>query len=134
MNRTQHRLVTLCKLWGMVKLFHPALAWRAIDWDGALVAAIPAVEAATSPRAFAEAVSSMLAVLNDPTTCVTAAGPPAAPDAGVASVQRLPPARLLDDGILLTTLASGSADDMQGDLDAIAARLPEATAVVFDLR
>ena len=42
------RLSGLGRLWGEVKYFHPALATRSdLDWDAALVAAIPQV----SPRA-----------------------------------------------------------------------------------
>jgi hypothetical protein len=33
-----NRLAGLCRLWGFVKYFHPALAYRTdIDWDAALV-------------------------------------------------------------------------------------------------
>jgi len=41
-----------------VKFFHPYLAYRNIDWDGALIAAIPKVKAADDAHAFAEAVGS----------------------------------------------------------------------------
>ena len=60
--------------------------------------------------------------------------PPPSPDAGVTSVQPLAPAHRLDDGVLLATLADDGAADAQSHLSAIAARLPEAKAVVFDLR
>ena len=42
-NQTE-RLAALGKLWGAVKFFHPFLAYRDIDWDGALVKAIPRVK------------------------------------------------------------------------------------------
>src|SRR5688572_28370770 len=42
------RLVVLGKVWGTVNVFHPYLAYRDIDWDAALLAAIPKVLAAKS--------------------------------------------------------------------------------------
>jgi hypothetical protein len=44
------RLSGLAKVWGTVKYFHPYLAYREIDWDKALIEAIPKVNAAKSPR------------------------------------------------------------------------------------
>ncbi len=44
------RLAALGKLWGAVKFFHPFLAYKDIDWDGALVKAIPRVKAARTRR------------------------------------------------------------------------------------
>lgn len=62
------RLAALCKLWGRVKFFHPYLAYKDIDWDAALIHAIPKVSAATSKEEYKSAVDSMLASLNDPGT------------------------------------------------------------------
>jgi hypothetical protein len=65
------RLVSLCKLWGAVKYFHPYLAYREdIDWDAALVSALPKVNAANSAGEYAAAVQSMLLALGDPATRV----------------------------------------------------------------
>ena len=36
-------ILTRAKVWGVVKYFHPYLAYREIDWDKALVEAIPRV-------------------------------------------------------------------------------------------
>jgi hypothetical protein len=42
------RLIGIAKLWAAVKFFHPYLAYRDnIDWDAALIKAIPRVDAAT---------------------------------------------------------------------------------------
>lgn len=73
------RLLSLARLWGDVEYFDPWLAYRTIDWSGAAVAAIPAVEQAASPKAFADAVASMLATLKDPLTRVVTATPPSPP-------------------------------------------------------
>ena len=44
-ERTE-RMVNLCKVWGTVRYFHPYLAYKDIDWDAALVEALPKVQAA----------------------------------------------------------------------------------------
>lgn len=62
------RLAGLCKVWGAVKYFHPFLAEKQIDWDKALVDAIPKIESADSPDAYTGAINSMLSVLGDPDT------------------------------------------------------------------
>lgn len=67
MDRIQ-RLDGLCRLWGVVKLFHPALAGDLVDWDQALVDAIPAVDKATTPDAYRQAIGDFLKKLHDPTT------------------------------------------------------------------
>ena len=62
------RLVGLAKAWGVVKYFHPYLAYRDIDWDKALVEAIPRVNVAKNARDYQVAVNQMLAALNDKST------------------------------------------------------------------
>src|SRR6185503_7110914 len=62
------RLAGLAKVWGTVKYFHPYLAYREIDWDKALVEAIPKVNAAKSAQDYEAAINQMLAVLNDKST------------------------------------------------------------------
>ncbi len=71
------RLAALGRLWVTVKHFHPALADQPIDWDSALVAAIPRVNRAANDKAFAGAVQGMLEALGDPATRVLAKKPPA---------------------------------------------------------
>lgn len=59
------RLVALGKLWALVALFHPYLAYRAADWNEALVLAIDAFEAASSDDDYLQVVDSMLRKLED---------------------------------------------------------------------
>ena len=40
--------MALGKLWGTIGLFHPYLAYRNINWDSALVVALPLAERATN--------------------------------------------------------------------------------------
>lgn len=64
------RLAALGRLWGVVKYFHPFLAYKEVDWDAALIKAIPQVKAARSPNAYRQAIGDLLQVLNDPATAV----------------------------------------------------------------
>jgi C-terminal processing protease CtpA/Prc len=63
-KRTQ-RLVSLCKVWGTVRYLHPYLVYKDIDWDAALVAALPKVEAAKDDNELRAAVQAMLDQLGD---------------------------------------------------------------------
>ncbi len=74
------RLMATAKLWVTVEYFHPYLAYRDIDWDQALVKAIPKIRAAKSTDEYRAAVSGMLEELHDPETRIvtTAAVPDAA--------------------------------------------------------
>jgi C-terminal processing protease CtpA/Prc len=70
------RLVATGKLWIIVKYFHPALAYRAdLDWDQALVEALPKIRAAQTVGEYEGAVRGMLRVLpQNATPTVTGAG------------------------------------------------------------
>lgn len=74
------------KLWVTIKYFHPYLAYRDIDWDKALVDALPKVRSASTPAEYTAAIESMLEVLKDPATHVGAST--AAPEPN-ASAQRV---------------------------------------------
>ena len=129
------RLVALCKLWGTVKYFHPHLAYREdIDWDRALVDAIPKVNAAKNRANYAEAVQGMLNALGDPTSRVLRTSLVGPPSRG----ERHPLSRWTDDKVLVVAINNytdlwdeeGSADK----LTKIAAEIPNARGVLFDLR
>lgn len=125
MHQPQQRLITLCKLWGVVKFFHPYLAYREIDWDGALLAAIPAVKAANDSAAFADAIASMLAVLGDPVTQIIM------PHTDAPSHELRPfTAELREDGVLVVT----TGDSVRIPAESVEDKLSGAKAVVFDLR
>ena len=62
------RLIGLAKVWGAVKYFHPFLAYRDIDWDKALIDAIPKVSAAKTPQEYQTAINQMLSALGDTST------------------------------------------------------------------
>lgn len=130
------RLVRLAKLWGTVRYLHPWLAYRDLDWDAALLAAIPEVRAASDPQGYVAAVEKMLAALGDPATHVLTekvAGA-AEPLAG-----ELPPlSRFVGDEVLVIDLRPysdwGRLTQLFQRLPALQAELPKAKAVVIDLR
>jgi len=58
------RLVSTGRLWISVNYFHPLLADRKIDWDRALVEALPKIRAAKTSAEYEQAVRGMLTVLD----------------------------------------------------------------------
>lgn len=68
------RLVAVAKMWATVKYFHPYLANRAIDWDKALMDALPRIRSARDTAELKAALGTMLSVLEDPLTRVTSPG------------------------------------------------------------
>jgi C-terminal processing protease CtpA/Prc len=115
------RLAALGRLWASVKYFHPFLAYKDIDWDAALLAALPKAAAARNAAEYTQAVESMLNALGDPVTGVLR---PAAPAA------KIPAALQARDGVLIVTIRPETASSLR----AAGAAIAEAKAVVFDLR
>src|SRR5438132_10086724 len=65
------QVAELGKLWGAIKYHHPWLAYRPnIDWDQALITALPLARSARTPAEYARAVTVMLATLGDSATRV----------------------------------------------------------------
>ena len=128
---SQHvqRLAALGRLWGVVKYFHPAFLSRAIDWDSAVVVAIPKVGAARSTAEYAAAVRGLLAALGDPATRVVAAPRPAAQPGSAAVTTRWEA-----DSTLVVCIPSFRGDSVVPQLRATAALIAAARRVVFDLR
>ena len=136
-NQTE-RLAALGKLWGAVKFFHPFLAYRDIDWDGALVTAIPRVKAARTPADYRMAIDGMLEVLGDPATRVemmSAEPPPAraapAPPADSTYFHVVDGYVVVDAASLTQAMARGAASPGQVQLQA---EIGKATGVVLDCR
>src|ERR1017187_2510745 len=99
------RLVALAKLWAAVKYFHPYLAYRDnLDWDGALVKAIPKVNAARNNADYSAAVEDMLYALGDPVTRVLDV-PAANPS---PSGERQPTFHKNSDGVLVVAMTNYS--------------------------
>lgn len=132
------RLVGLAKVWGAVKYFHPYLAYRDVDWDKALIDAIPKVNAAKTPQEYAAAVNSMLAVLNDKNT--RAEVPAEAKSNLATNITESKEAIRLENGVLtidVTELARTGAKDQKAlgeKYQKLMELYPQAKALIFDLR
>ena len=84
------RLMAAARLWVTIEYFHPYLAYRDIDWDNALVSAIPGIRASTNTAEYRAAVSGMLEQLHDVDTYVITEDkplPPAQPFAGILQLR-----------------------------------------------
>jgi len=81
----QDRLIATARLWGTVKYFHPYLAYRDVDWDKALVDALPRIRAASNASDYAKVLGVMLDALKDPVTIARVGSAQPAPDSGPAS-------------------------------------------------
>jgi C-terminal processing protease CtpA/Prc len=124
------RLVGLARVWAHVKYVHPAMATADVDWDGALVRALPAVEGARTEEAYRAAIAGLLAELKDPATRVVR------DEAGEAP-SRAPGVRLegVDARTVVVTAASGpSGVDPQPELCARFTEAARVERVVVDLR
>lgn len=132
------RLVHVAQLWGTVRYLHPYLAYKEIDWDGALVAAIPKIREAKSPEEYRAAVQGMLDALGDPITKVLEPEKPAAAEEPKPAPEELSLFRKLDGGILVIDLGrypqSVDRTKLFGGVDALIGELPQASAVVIDMR
>jgi hypothetical protein len=95
------RLAALGRLWGMVNYFHPYLAYKEIDWDAALIAAIPKVSTAKSTEEYRAAIDGLLATLGDPATH-TAVDP-----APVMAAPAGEPVRVVNDILVITCQSMG---------------------------
>jgi C-terminal processing protease CtpA/Prc len=66
------RLESLCRVWGVVKFFHPWIVappdGKPIDWDAALIESIPLVANAQTADDFHDALNHLLRALKDPAT------------------------------------------------------------------
>ncbi len=136
-------LVGLAKVWAAAKYFHPYLGYRDIDWDKALVKAIPAASEARTSQQYGAAIQTMLDALQDPATRVvpTVTGEP--PNRGSAGSETDsareydPRIRLGQDGVLTVTISNY--EDLT-DYVGATTKLQEigkhstARGIIFDLR
>jgi C-terminal processing protease CtpA/Prc len=127
------RLTQVGRLWGTVRYLHPYLAYRDIDWDAALVAAIPRVREAKSPEEYRAAVQGMLDALGDPVTRAVDATLPAPRKVGEEAPA--PVVHKLDGGVLLLDLTSaGDIRKIFQELEAAAPDVDQVSSLVIDLR
>lgn len=65
------RLIATAKLWAAVNYFHPYLADGKLDWDAALVRALPSIRSAGTPAAYAAGLRTLLDALHDPSSFIS---------------------------------------------------------------
>ncbi len=134
--QTTH-LVGLARVWGYVKYMHPAMATSSLDWDAALVRALPGVESATSDAEYRKAVAGLFAELHDPATRVIEEEPSedTPPGASGALGVRL---ESIESGTAIVTIpndpALESIPDLQADVCARFADAARFERVILDLR
>ncbi len=124
------RLAGLGRLWAAAKYFHPWLAWRNIDWDAALLAAVPRVIEARDAREYAVAVQRMLDALGDPATRVLDV-------TQIRPASVAPLARMTADNVLVITVNPRTLPEGREAASGPTSFIPQwlqAEAVVFDLR
>ena len=64
------RVIVLAEIWSYVRFSHPWLAYRSVDWVGALAQAIPRARAAATDAELVDVIGTMLAEIGDPATAV----------------------------------------------------------------
>lgn len=86
------RIADAGRLWGQLKWLHPALADGAIDWDKALIEALPELDRAQDEAAYLAALRKLVAPLGDGAVLVGPNPSPlhVKPPKDHPSVQRLP--------------------------------------------
>ena len=128
------RLARAIRLWGAVRFRHPWLLTREVDWDAALVRALPRVAAAAGPEDERVALAGMLEQLGDPATRLfgpTLAPPPPVPGAPPpAARQELLPGEVLSLRLVRLDGFPAAAEEAKRLQPAILA----AKAVLLDLR
>jgi C-terminal processing protease CtpA/Prc len=133
------RLAGLAKAWGAVKFFHPFLAYREIDWDKALIDALPKVNGAKTSQDYEAAVNQMLAVLNDKSTRATIevetkaepTSQPAAPDAKHVRTEN---GVLVIDAAQIARVIAKDRTSLNRLVTSINEALPKATGIIIDAR
>ena len=129
-------LVGLCHLWNAVKYIHPWLPDHDIDWDAALVQAIPKVREATTQEEYEKALAGMLSEIGDPLTRIVPAPPT---ETARHEHKKVPLVRWLSKDTLL--MAAGPVHDAIGYYAlftemsrAVWTDVPKANIVIYDLR
>lgn len=127
------RLVALAKVWAKVEVFHPYLAYKNLDWDAALVTAIPKIEAATTPQQYRAALAEMLAKLGDPLTRMVDTTPAPTTRTLADPVTTPVPGVVVVDIAALVAKAQGMMQ-MQNAAIGVAKQAATAKVIVVDLR
>lgn len=124
------RLARLCKLWGLARFIHPSVVRGTVDWDAALVAALPRALAAQTDDEEAEAARALLGALHDPATRVEKA----ATDAPKAATRVADSPMRTVDGVVIVSAAISSLGAVDSTAERLEKDLAGAKLAVIDLR
>ncbi len=128
-EQTARRLAAAGRIWSTIHYFHPWLAYKDLDWNRALVEAVPQLLSCEADAQCEAAIAGMLSQLGDPATTLErrTAAPAQSTPAGFVS------AEITAGGVLV--VRSGNPKRAQDDAwPAALALLPQARSVLFDLR
>lgn len=133
------RLAGLARVWGAVKYFHPALAYREVDWDRALVETIPKVNAARTPEEYRAALNQMLSALHDDGTSAELEREAAKAATVQPAVAAREPVRtengvLMIDALPIAQAAAQNNAAFNGFIGRIGVAAASATSIVIDAR
>ena len=131
------RLAQAARVWGAVKFLDPWIYTHDVDWDAALVQALPKLRSATNEDELAAAVAVMLKPLGDAETKVkddSQDQPPPPPPPSSPTSNAAPTLWSWPEPGVLAIDAGGPTAQLQNQLGAIKQQLVKAKAVVFDLR
>jgi C-terminal processing protease CtpA/Prc len=123
------RLVHLCRVWSEIRYLHPAVVSGRVDWDAALLAALPAALDAQSDDDEVAAMRTMLDALHDPATRIEPSTPP--PSAAAPSPPT--PTRTIE-GVAVITVRAAQWQDLFPEAQRVTSELPAGKPVVLDLR
>jgi C-terminal processing protease CtpA/Prc len=128
-QNSNERLSETIKLWNLVKYIHPRVTSPELDWDKALVEAIPKVLSATNDDQFAAALTKMLDVLHDPMTRIRRRS-----DAQSEQIRQVLTVMQRQDGVAVVRLEPGTQAEEAAARNGLMNKLSGLHAVVFDLR
>jgi C-terminal processing protease CtpA/Prc len=137
---TTERLAALGRLWGAVKYFHPYLAYKDIDWDGALIKVIPQVKAARTPNEYSQAVGNLLQALDDPATTVELASIETAGSTPMSSEKKEPTYFRVVEGFVVVSALDWANAFVSGNREAFSKQpqmlqeIGKAKGIVLDCR
>ena len=123
------RVVKLCALWGEVRYLHPWVVEGRVDWDAALVAALPAALAAQTDDDAAAAARTMLEALHDPATRVDRASTLLDDVPGAARTSP-PPV----DGVSIVAVSVKDYGQIRPTVDQVRKAIAPGKPLVLDLR
>jgi C-terminal processing protease CtpA/Prc len=115
-------------VWGKVRYLDPSVVEGSVDWDAALMAALPAALAATNDDDEAAAVRLLLAALHDPATRVDVDLTPIP-----AKGEKNAPTRVVD-GVPVIPVAADTWQDIAPTAERLEKELATAKVAVIDLR